>query len=111
MGSAHCRATYSSYYDHHQDNSTSDWSPRQAPGTEVLDVRSPASKIPCRRHTSPPASHADPCRSWNPCNLRDAQLKHLVEKCPPGHQVYSDVFNLLHVLHCNRSALHCAALF
>ena len=89
-----------------QDNSTSDWSPRQAPGTEVLDVRSPASvipcswhtsfpqtpllqkKLPCRRHTYPPASHADPCRSWNPCSLWDAQLKHLLEKCPPGRQVY-----------------------
>lgn len=44
--------------------------------------------LPCRRHTYPPASHADPCRSWNPCNLWDAQLKHLLEKCPPGRQVY-----------------------
>ena len=94
-----------------QDNSTSDWRPRQAPGTEVLDVRSPASvfplqmthkssllQIPLLQKTLPPAedaslqkthlSFAEPCRSWNPCNLWDAQLKHLLDKCPPGPQVY-----------------------
>merc|ERR1712013_382340 len=51
----------SSYYDHHQDNSTSDWSPRQAPGTEVLDVRSPAREPSCpMQMTSCP--HQTPCR-------------------------------------------------
>ena len=112
-----------------QDNSTSDWSPRQAPGTEVLDVRSPASVIPPLQMTSllptlqktlPPLqkthlSCADPCRPWNPCNLWDAQLKHLPEKSVRrGAKCteFTDVFNLLHVLHCNRIALHCAtALF
>merc|ERR1712088_415284 len=83
-----------------------------ADDTQILSSNSPpAEEASLQKTHFPPASHADPCRSWNPCNLRDAQLKHLVEKCPPGHQVYSDVFNLLHVLHCNRSALHSAALF
>jgi len=67
--------------------------------------------LPCRRHTYPPASYADPCRSWNLCNLWDAQLKHLPEKVSAGAP---SVLNLLmfstYCMYCIATALHCTAL-
>jgi len=56
-----------------QDNRTSDWSPRQAPGTEVLDVRSPAREPSCPlQMTSWP--HQTPCR-WQGGGLLQAACR------------------------------------
>ena len=113
-----------------QDNSTSDWRPRQAPGTEVLDVRSPASvfplqmthkssllqipllqkTLPCRRHTYPLQNPAGP-GTLATFETRSLSTSLISVRRGPKCTEFTDVFNLLHVLHCNRSALHCAALF
>ena len=116
-----------------QDNSTSDWSPRQAPGTEVLDVRSPASVIPCSWHTSFPQTlllqnfrRRFPAEDTliplhptqtpaGPGTLAASETRSLstsLKSVRRGAKCteFTDVFNLLHVLHCKRSALHCAAL-
>merc|ERR1712008_207536 len=51
------------------------------------------------------------CRSWNPCNLLDAQLKHLLETVSAGAP---SVLNLLmfstYCMYCIATALHCIAL-
>merc|ERR1712226_1368142 len=67
--------------------------------------------LPCRRHTHPPASCRDPCRSRNPCNLRDAQLEHLLEKSARrGPSVLNLLMFSTYCMYCIARALHCIAL-
>ena len=66
--------------------------------------------LPCRRHTYPLQTPAVP-GTLATFETRSLSTSLISVRRGPKCTEFTDVFNLLHVLHCNRSALHCAALF
>jgi len=68
----------------------------------------PAEDAPCRRRA------LIPCRGrlWTPCNLWDAQLKHLPEKVSAGAQSVLNLlmFSTYYCIYCIARALHCIVL-
>merc|ERR1712088_263795 len=66
--------------------------------------------LPCRRHTYPLQNPAGP-GTLATFETRSLSTSLISVRRGPKCTEFTDVFNLLHVLHCNRSALHCAALF